>query len=175
MRVPVVTEEAASEADSPGAVTKSQNSGLPHAESRSPAIQAGKAIPEIEAHLKSIAPGLRGFVEKAENELAAIVDTFTSDLGKKAIDVAKKRDGSVVDVSDIKAAYAELTGPGTAEKQAWFLALGGLLGGGCLSALAAILLAPTSVPFEWLWWTAIVALGLASTAIVYTARPKKRP
>jgi len=113
-----------------------------------------------------------GFLQAAENTLLVVSDDFTGKLGIEAIGIARARNATAVDKQDILDADRRLRRNGTAEKQAWKLAMAGLLGGGAAAAFIALLLAPKPVTHASYWWSCIVFLFLAACILLLISYPR---
>jgi hypothetical protein len=154
-------------------VAASSDPRIPRAESESLGrrLPPSRAIRQINDAL-SAETSPSGFLSAAENTLLAVSDDFTGKLGIEAIGIARSRNATAVDKQDVLDADRRLRGTNNSEKQAWLLALAGLLGGGAIAALVALLLAPPPVAHAIYWWLCISLLFLTSCIFLLISYPR---
>ncbi|WP_299955346.1 hypothetical protein [uncultured Modestobacter sp.] len=152
-------------------MTESREPKLPEADI-SPAVALTEAA-VTDAINKAMAapPTLSGWVVEARSELIARGDEFTRSLGVTAVQFARDRHATVVDVEDVRTAARSLSEPPDAWS-AWLLAIASLLGGAAIAAFVTILAAAEPPPLREIWYGVIALLSVTTGVLLYRARPK---
>jgi hypothetical protein len=154
-------------------LTEEQPGPLPQIQSGPPRLPPGRAIDQINVVLSAEA-SLKGFLPAAENSLLAASEDFTGTLGIEAIRIAEHRRATAVDRQDVLDADKKLRGSLDPEKRGWRLGVGGFMGGGAVTALVAVLLAPKPVHHATYWILSIVVLSVAALALFLTSYPREK-
>lgn len=120
-------------------------------------------------------PEIEGFLNPATVRLIAITDEVTAGLGIEAINQAKARGATAVDVVDVTTADTKLNQTEHAyQVKAWFFGVGGVLIGGALSVGTSVALTE-SIRHPLIWWCVTIGIlvaGLILAGIGYPRRPK---
>jgi hypothetical protein len=132
-------------------------------------LGASHVVGVINAEM-ALEPKVGGWLEAGSDRLLACVDEFTTDLGKRAVKLARQRHRTAVDAQDVSDANATLLKIG-AESRAYLLALGGLCGGSAIAGAFAIGLSP-HVAGAWRWWIVVAFLALVGLVGYVLGRPR---
>lgn len=102
----------------------------------------------------SVHDSLSGFMRTAERRLITASDELVAAVGIKAVKLARKQGGSVVDVSHVNKAYAAVNGPGwDGLWLAFFGVFAGLAGNFMVTAF-------TSNPDRHLFWWMLTGISV---------------
>ena len=139
------------------------NSGrLPSSEAANPELGSAEPARRIAEELE-LHPRVDGFLRKASQQLVAISDEITANLGIEAVRAARRRRATAVDVEDVKAADLKLNNPDFVQAvRSYLLTLGSLLLGAGLSVAVTLLLLPDPPPRPGIWW-AIAGVQVSSS------------
>lgn len=146
---------------------------LPRIESAPARLPFGRATRLINETLDSQGSP-SGFLPAAENALVEASDDYTGRLGIEAISIARYRNATAVDRQDVRDAIKRLRENVTVDRQSWKLALAGFTGGGTVSAVVALLLAPKPVVNVAYWYVSISVLGIITFVLFYISYPHHR-
>lgn len=116
-------------------------------------------------------PALQGFLPTARARLIAVTDRMTESVGIRAVEIARKRHATAVDLQDVNDSHDELLGNKAAQMKSFFMGLAGILLGAAIATGVAVGLMEPGPSHENFWWAGVVIVGLAGVFTMYKAFP----
>ncbi|MEA1798688.1 hypothetical protein, partial [Rhodococcus qingshengii] len=117
-------------------------------------------------------PALQGFLPTARARLIAATDKMTADVGIRAVEIARKRHATAVDLQDVNDSHEELLGNKSAQMKSFFMGIAGILLGAAIATGVAVGLMEPGPAHENFWWAGVAIVGVAGAITMYKALPK---
>lgn len=116
-------------------------------------------------------PALQGFLPTARARLIAVTDRMTESVGIRAVEIARKRHATAVDLQDVNDSHEELLGNKAAQMKSFFMGIAGILLGAAIATGVAVGLMEPGPAHENFWWAGVAIVGVAGAITMYKAVP----